>query len=145
MTTSQLMSKFFNIIQPRQPLSKTAAEMRKHGCRPYKRSTQRRVAIERLFIQITDCANADKIGTTVSCHSTQLSAGGMGISSDVHIPAGSLVDLWVSISALPGKFFLSADVRWSSRADNGLYQLGVEFIDGDATDTTAWRALHAHQ
>jgi hypothetical protein len=143
MTTSQLMSKLFSKIQPHQTLPKTAAEMLEHDDQWDKRSTHRRAAIERLFIQVTDCANADKIGTTVSCHSTQLSASGMTISADVHIPAGSLVDLWVSISALPGKFFLSADVRWSSLADNGLYQLGVEFIDGDATDTPAWRALHA--
>jgi hypothetical protein len=145
MTTSLLISKLFNVTQPRQALPKTAAEMLKHGCQSDQRSTHRRVAIERLFIQITDCADADKIGTTVSCHSTQLSVSGMTLSSDVHIPAGSLVDLWVSISAQPGKFFLSADVRWSSLAGNGLYQLGVEFIDGDTTDMTAWRALHAQQ
>ncbi|MFT4719443.1 MAG: hypothetical protein ACI9SB_000608 [Candidatus Azotimanducaceae bacterium] len=143
MTTSQLMSKFFNMTQPRQALPEKSAEMRKHGYQSDRRSTHRRTAIERLLIQITGCTNADKIGTTVSCHSTQMSAGGMTISADVHIPAGSLVDLWVSISAVPGKFFLSADVRWSRLADNGLYQLGVEFIDGDATDTIAWRALHA--
>jgi hypothetical protein len=143
MTTSLLMSMFSNMTQPRQALPKTAAEMLEHDYQSDKRSTHRRAAIERLFIQITDCTNADKIGTTVSCHSSQLSSSGMTISTDVHIPAGSLIDLWVSISALPGKFFLSADVRWSSLTDNGLYQLGVEFIDGDATDTTAWRALHA--
>jgi len=143
MTTSQQILKLLHIAQPRRALKRTAVGKLKQDKTAHQRSEYRRVSVERVFIQIVDCADAEKIGTTVSCHSTESSAGGLRVCSDVHIPAGSRIDLWVNISARPGKFFLSADVRWSSQPDNGLYQLGVKLTDGTATDTDAWQALHA--
>jgi hypothetical protein len=143
MTTSLLMSKLFSIAEPRQSEPKVAAKTKAIEVLTPKRSEVRRNGVERLFIQIVDCVDADKIGTTLSCHSTESSSGGLRITSDFNIPAGSRIDLWVNISTRPGKFFLSADVRWCSVHANGLYQIGVALIDGAATDTAAWRALHA--
>ncbi|MFT4633869.1 MAG: hypothetical protein ACJARY_002936 [Candidatus Azotimanducaceae bacterium] len=142
MTTSQLMSKLFNLPEQRPQMPERATEKLTRSKTLHQRSEYRRTSVERLFIQIVDCTNAEKIGTTVSCHSTESSARGLRICADEHIPAGSRIDLWVNISARPGKFFLSADVRWSSQPENGLYQFGVELINGPATDTAAWRALH---
>jgi hypothetical protein len=143
MTNTPLISKQHNLPESRQAMTETALELLKHNASPLYRTECRRAAVERLFIQIVDCVDADKIGTTVSCHSTESSASGLRISTEEQIPAGSRIDLWVNISARPGKFFLSADVRWCGQPYNGVYQLGVKLIDGAATDTAAWQALHA--
>jgi hypothetical protein len=143
MSTSLLMSKLFNMPAFRRALPETGPDVLQQEKILRHRAEYRRAAVERLFIQIVDCDDADKIGTTISCHSTESSASGLRICSDESIPRGSRIDMWVNISARPGKFFLSADVRWCSQPDNGMYHVGVELIDGSATDTDAWRALHA--
>ncbi len=95
---------------------------------------------ERLFIQVVECADRNLIGMTVSCDSVDVSAGGMKVFCDTHIPEGSQVDLWIDVNASPGKFFLTSDVRWSTTTDAG-YHFGAKLRDGAATDISEWRAL----
>ena len=107
------------------------------------RGETRRASYERLFVQVVECADRNLIGMTVSCDSVDVSAGGLRVFSDTHIPEGSQVDLWIDVNAGPGKFFLTSDIRWSTTTGDGGYQFGAKLRDGAATDISEWRALQA--
>lgn len=107
-----------------------------------KRHRGRKAMHESLFVQVTESPSADLTGATLSCHAIQTSASGLGIYVDRPIAPGSHLDLWVSISNQPGKFFLSGTVRWQQPDDEGC-QVGVELHASAATDIYAWRQLFA--
>ena len=140
MTTSLLMSKIIDISAARGRRSgrtqvRTMTEQEK-------RSEQRHPAVERLFVQIVSSDDADLIGTTLSCATLDVSAGGLRIQTTSEIPVGCQLDLWIDNSAGPGKFFLSSDVRWAIQVETG-YQAGVELHEGAATDIAAWRSQYS--
>jgi len=103
----------------------------------------RQVNLQKLFIQITDCPDPDMVGTTISCETRETSANGLGIVASTCIPIGSLLDLWVNVSARQEKYFVSGEVRWVSDAQAGNYHMGIELASSEVTDIDAWRALHA--
>ena len=97
---------------------------------------------ERLFIQITGGMDQRLVGKTMSCKAVDISASGMKIQTPQNIPAGSRIDLWVDIPTRQGKFFLSSDVRWSTTAEDGHYQLGAMFRETATTDIDEWRQIY---
>ncbi len=110
-----------------------------------KRHHARMDSDDRLFVQIVLCAsNPELVGTTISCHAVNLSMGGIQFRTDVEIPVGTLLDLWVDIRSRPGKFFLAGEVRWvrpDLEHDSG-WILGVQLKPGAATDIVEWREFH---
>ena len=110
-----------------------------------KRQHKRIAARDRLFVQVVSCnEQPELVGTTLSCKTMDVSAGGIRIDSSDRIPVGTKLDLWVDVQSRPGKFFLSSDVRWvqESRGILPSYHLGVELQDGAATDIAEWRRIH---
>jgi hypothetical protein len=135
MTTSLLMSKMFDISDARRRVNHTrVARMEDHD----KRREFRRESSERLFVQIVTSEDRDLIGTTISCEAVDISASGLQIRTQVPIPVGCRLDLWVDNRASPGKFFLSSDVRWVAPVVSG-FLAGVELKDSPATDIEEWQ------
>ncbi len=134
MTTSLLFSKIVSLgyAAPRRQTLPTSTE-RQEQRREFRRASQ-----DRLFVQVVDCEDDSQIGTTLSCDALDVSASGLKIASKQPISVGAVLDLWVDDSQRPGKFFLSSRVRWTRR-EEGQFQIGVELINGAATDILEWR------
>ncbi|MDH5424849.1 MAG: PilZ domain-containing protein [Gammaproteobacteria bacterium] len=70
-----------------------------------------------------------------------ISKRGLRILGSDSLPIGAVVDLWVEIAGLKGKFYLSSEVRWS-RVDDRLGPImGVELREGLGSDIGHWQRL----
>ncbi len=107
-----------------------------------RRLEARQASESRLFVQITACADTDLIGTTFSCHTQDVSAGGLRILSEAHVPQGAKLDLWVENALRPGKYFLTSDVRWVETLDTGDCSMGLVLQESPTTDIELWRMDH---
>ena len=141
MNNSVLVSKVIDITQARRRHLAQGAVMNHAGTEM--RQETRHSSHERLFVQVVECEDPNLIGTTLSCDSVDVSAGGMRISSETYIPEGSQVDLWIDVNSGPGKFFLTSDVRWTRSTTEGSYHFGAQLREGAATDISEWRALQS--
>lgn len=144
MSTSSLVSKIINFNDAKkQKVSKR--NIRNNADGEEKRRHKRARSNDRLFAQIVACADRPNlVGSTISCSTVDVSAGGMRIRSYEYIPKGSQLDLWVDINSRPGKFFLSSDVQWIAASNDShySYQMGVKLREGPATDIEEWRHIH---
>lgn len=134
MTASLLFSKIVSLGYAAPRTTRMSNRQERHE----QRREFRRQSQDRLFLQVVDCDDENQIGTTLSCDALDVSAGGMKIAAAEPVAIGAVLDLWVDDSQRPGKFFLSSKVRWSRR-ESGQFQIGVELIDGAATDIVEWR------
>ena len=124
-------------------LMETKSEVRQAESVPSEQRTEPRVTkSDRLFVQITQTADKGMIGKTSACKVLDTSAHGFRFITSEHIPAGSLLDLWVDDSSRPGKFFLSGDVRWSRTVGTASTMVGVRLQEGLATDIADWQEMH---
>lgn len=97
---------------------------------------------ERLFVQVVACTECPElVGRTQAGDVFDASASGINFRSELELPVGTLIDIWIDVASRPGKFFLSGEVRWNGCAEAGAHATGVELEDGPATDIAAWRAL----
>ena len=94
------------------------------------RQERREVSGRRLFVQITQAADSELVGTTMSCTSVVASAHGIKFLVEHFIPVGCLLDLWVDDESRLGKFFLSGDVRWTHKAGLTSTLVGVRLQEG---------------
>ena len=138
MTTSLLLSKIFGLVNASDGRQENAAN-RQSTVQHEQRKEFRRESNQRLFLQVVQCADHEMVGTTISCTALNVSASGLMVSCDLRIPTGSFIDLWVDDSSRPGKFFLSSEVRWETENQPGDHKIGVELLDGAATDIQEWR------
>ena len=138
MTTSLLFSKIVSLGFAAPQSRPLATSSDRHE----QRTEIRRESQDRLFVQVIDCQDEQEIGTTLSCDALDVSAGGLKIASSQPVAIGAVLDLWVDDSQRPGKFFLSSRVRWIRREDSQ-FQIGLELIDGAATDIQEWRDRQA--
>lgn len=107
-----------------------------------RRDEDRMPCQSRLFVQITASEETDLVGTTFSCHTQDVSTGGLCITSEAYIPSGAKLDLWVENSTRPGKYFLTSDVRWVEALEGERYMLGLELRESPTTDIDLWREDH---
>ena len=102
----------------------------------------RQVCESRLFAQITSCSETELVGTTFSCHTQDVSAGGLCITSENYVPEGAKLDLWVENGARPGKYFLTSDVRWVAPMEGSRCAMGLALQESPTTDIELWRQDH---
>ncbi len=139
MTTSLLTSKIIYLAEERER-RQTARSVAQVSTDGHERRRQfRRQSDERLFLQIVQSDDNDLVGTTISCHTMDASATGLKVACDQHIPVGCVIDLWVDDRTRPGKFFLSSVVRWIRASQAGHFHIGIELLEGAATDIDEWR------
>jgi hypothetical protein len=106
------------------------------------RSEIRVVSDQRLFVQITESSEKGLIGKTMACKAVDASAHGIKFLAEDFISVGSLLDLWVDDPSRPGKYFLSAFVRWTRKATNVSTMIGVRLQVRLATDIESWKDVH---
>ncbi len=139
MTTSLQLSNIINLASVRNERN----NIRHINCVSKERHEQRREfrreSSERLFLQIVQSSEQDLVGTTISSTALDVSASGLKVHCSQRIPTGCVIDLWVDDNARPGKFFLSSEVRWVTQSEDGDFEIGVELLDGAATDIEEWR------
>lgn len=107
------------------------------------RAEYRTIRGEKLFVQITQAADQQLIGKTLSCIALDASSHGIKFMTEEVIPVGCLLDLWVDDQSRPGKFFLSGDVRWTQSIDSVNSEIGVRLQEGLSTDIDQWREVYA--
>lgn len=106
------------------------------------RRSHRLLSQDRLFVQITESPLEPAIvGMTTCCDAENLSGDGMAFIASRPLPVGTRLDLWLDIRSRTGKFFLSAEVMWSERIDDGSWRQGVRFVPGFGTDLSHWQAF----
>ncbi len=140
MTTSLLMSKIIDISAARRYRDQRREANNMHS--PEKRKEFRRESNESMFVQIVAAPNPELVGQTIACSARDVSPSGIKIESDISIPDGSHLDLWVDNANGPGKYFLSSTVRWSA-SSGSVHHAGVELHEGATTDIELWRQQYA--
>jgi hypothetical protein len=134
---------------PDNVIDLAAARIRPKQGAPNKRMHPRVETNDRLFTQVVLAADdPDLVGTTVACSTVNTSVGGIQFKTQVALPIGALLDLWVEVASQAGKFFLTGEVRWTrpgaSRTDGTpVWHMGVQLTPGAATDILNWRDFHA--
>lgn len=135
-----------NIVTLQQPRDVATREMHSslYSAEAIKdnRCEGRSIAGDRLFVQITQAADKEFVGKTISCTAVDSSAHGIKFLTEEEVPPGCLMDLWVDNQARPGKFFLSGDARWTQKAGAVSTLVGVRLQEGTATDIDSWKTLH---
>lgn len=137
MTSSLLLSKIYSVVNAWN--SRQGNAFNHSTVHQEQRKEFRRESNERLFLQVVQCEDQAMVGTTISCTALNVSASGLMVSCDQRIPVGCFIDLWVDDSSRPGKFFLSSEVLWEMEIQPGDYTIGVELLNGAATDIEEWR------
>lgn len=105
------------------------------------RHESRRRASNRMLVQIVECEDSQKKGHTLSAKAQNLSSQGIQFDSELAIPAGSKVDIWVQNESSAGSYFLCGLIIWSQADEDrvGQYKAGVKLLARDWTDIKAWR------
>lgn len=106
------------------------------------RKNSRYARQDRLMAQVTaslHSIDADK--ATHPAKTLDISKRGLRIMGNDSIPVGSMVDLWVEITGLKGKFYLNSEVRWSKLDDRLGYVMGLELCEGLGSDINHWERL----
>lgn len=106
------------------------------------RKNSRYARQDRLMSQVTasiQSVDVDKV--TTPGKTLDISKRGLRIRSNDSVPIGSMLDLWVEISGLKGKFYLSSEVRWSKLDDRLGHIMGVELREGLGSDIVQWERL----
>ena len=107
-----------------------------------KRKSSRYARQDSLMAQVTatiQTAAADKM--TWPGKTLDISKRGLRIMGNNSLPIGAIVDLWVEIAGMKGKFYLNSEVRWSVVDDRLGYIMGVELREGLGSDIGHWERL----
>ncbi|MDX1693716.1 MAG: PilZ domain-containing protein [Ketobacteraceae bacterium] len=105
-----------------------------------KRKNRRSNRRENVFIEVTNQnENGDYINKVIGCESVDVSREGLKLYVNEQIAQGTILDLCVSFSDSPQKFYLTAEVKWSRPlVDEGWHFIGFEVYEGDTTDYQKW-------
>lgn len=77
----------------------------------------------------------------VNGSSVDISSSGIQLELERELIVGTILDLCVKLNSVPRKFFLTAEVRWCSPVREGLFNVGIEIINGMDTDYNSWMML----
>lgn len=107
-----------------------------------KRRTNRYARQDSLMAQVTatiQSISTDKL--TWPAKTLDISRRGLRIMGKNSLPIGAVVDLWVEVAGLKGKFYLNSEVRWSVVDDRLGYVMGVELRECHGSDIGHWERL----
>lgn len=107
-----------------------------------RRAELRGVREERLFVKVLESEGLpEKEGMTLSCSTLDVSASGLRLSVSERVPQGTLLELWIEVKGVIGKFLLTGLVRWCCPHGEE-FICGVELIEqGDVSDLADWQEL----
>lgn len=98
---------------------------------------------ERLFIKVRSGEQGSELlDTTIGCSTEDVSASGLRLLLEQNLSKGTLLELWIEIKGIPGKFLLHGVVRWSEGRIDEQYLCGVELYEEDEpSDLAEWQEL----
>ncbi|MDH5394015.1 MAG: PilZ domain-containing protein [Gammaproteobacteria bacterium] len=106
------------------------------------RKNNRYARQDRLIAQVlASMHSADTEKPSWPAKTLDISRRGLRIMGGDSLPIGAVVDLWVEIAGLKGRFHLNSEVRWSSMDDRLGYIMGVELREGLGSDIGHWERL----
>ena len=106
------------------------------------RKTSRFARQDRLMAQVTaSMQSTESEKMSWPAKTLDISRRGLRIMSNSSLPIGSVVDLWIEIAGLKGKFYLNSEVRWSKLDHRLGYIMGVELREGLGSDIGHWERL----
>lgn len=107
-----------------------------------KRKSNRYARQDRLMAQVTGSVQATDIEKmSWPAKTLDISKRGLRIIGSSSLPIGAVVDLWVEVTGLKGKFYLNSEVRWARIDDRLGYIMGVELREGHGSDISHWERL----
>lgn len=107
-----------------------------------RRTELRGVREERLFVKVLESEGSpEKVDKTLSCSTLDVSASGMRLSVSEAVSQGTLLELWIEVKGVTGKFLLTGLVRWCC-SHGEEFICGVELIEqGEISDLADWQEL----
>lgn len=111
--------------------------------REERRRSHRLARDEDLYVKIVASSLDSSLpGRIATCTTHNVSPDGLRIRLDRSVPAGCLLDLWISLRSHPGTLLLTGEVKWSEAdGDSKDYFLGIELREQPGDDLSAWRRL----
>lgn len=107
-----------------------------------KRSADRYARQDRVMAQVTATIQETDIEKmSWPAKTLDISKRGIRLIGNSSLPIGAIVDLWVEIGGLKGKFYLNSEVRWATVDDRFGYVMGVELREGLGSDIGHWERL----
>lgn len=107
-----------------------------------KRKASRYARQDRVMAQVTASVQATDIEKmSWPAKTLDISKRGLRIIANSSLPIGAVVDLWVEVAGLKGKFYLNSEVRWATVDDRLGYVMGVELREGMGSDIGHWERL----
>jgi len=96
---------------------------------------------EKVVIQVVSSASDPSLtGLTVKCSTVDLSAQGLRVKLDKHVPEGYRLELFLQVTGHSRRFFLAGEIKWSREVEGeeGGYLTGIELVDAPETDLSDW-------
>jgi len=107
-----------------------------------KRKNSRYARQDHLMAQVTGTIQSiESSKMSWPAKTLDISRRGLRILGKNSLPIGAVVDLWVEVAGLKGKFYLNSEVRWSMLDDRLGYIMGVELREGLGSDISHWERL----
>lgn len=107
-----------------------------------RRTELRGVREERLFVKVLESGNSPEMKEmTLSCSTLDVSASGLRLSVSEVVSPETLLELWIEVKGVAGKFLLTGLVRWCCPHGEE-FICGVELIEqGQVSDLADWQEL----
>ena len=106
------------------------------------RHSPRYIRTDKLYAQVTSAVfHPEAEGATLPGQAVEISKRGLRIQTSDSIPVGCMVDLWIEVEGLKGKFYLNSEVKWSRLDHVKGYVMGVELREGIGSDIGHWERL----
>lgn len=96
---------------------------------------------EKVIIQVVSSASDPSLtGLTVKCATVDVSANGLRVKLDKHVPEGYLLELFLQVSGQSRRYFLAGEVKWSRQVEDeeDCYLTGIELIESTGDDLADW-------
>lgn len=96
-----------------------------------------------VFVEL--CAAAfddDQPAEVMICTSLDISANGIQVQMDKHVPVGSILRLCAEFGTEREPIYLVGEVKWVKPGD-GDYMIGFQLYESDHTDIVVWKEVVA--
>ena len=106
-----------------------------------RRNHRRLARDEKVIIQVVSSASDPSLtGLTVKCSTVDVSAQGLRVKLDKHVPEGYLLELFLQISGQSRRYFLGGEVKWSHEVEGeeDCFLTGIQLIENAGDDLADW-------
>ena len=106
-----------------------------------RRQSFRRDSEGHATVRIASGKAASRVDRSIRCNVLDIHENGIRLETAEMLARDTTVILWVTLSHLPGRYFLKGNVRWVSLEESGGFHLGVELVPHRATEFASWQTI----